>query len=736
MRGKSVLKKVLGIVFIIGALQIFVFDLIVYREIGDLETVKQVRFLKVYVFIIFNTILIFIVANEILKGKGNERLLNQFKQIFDISNNMLSLVDRDFIYRYVNKAYHNPFGLEPEEIIGKKVEDIFGKELFNQILKDNLEKAFKGETVKYQYWANGQNGSYFMDATYKPFIDNNGIINGVLTSTHEITGLKLSEIKVWENEKKIKLIIDNIPVVVYKKGLNYNTIYVSENVERICGYTQNEIYENGEKLWFDRVHPDDSDYIHNQFNALFSENIPFDVKYRIKNKSGNWIWLHDLANLVIIENGEQYAYGVFYDITKIKEIENELIESKDKFHKASIINPSPLLISSLKEGKIAEVNYAFLNTFNYSLEEIIGKTTNELGILGELEEVRNVFFKQLKPENSLQDMKLTLTAKNGKKLHFIANTEVIYIKNEPNFFTIFNNITEIKKANQKLEFYKNRLEDVVKRRTRDLINLQQQLIHSEKMASIELLSSGIAHEINNPINYISGGIMGLKKVYENLKYLVHRYKENVYKNDQNGSCILHDTVQLENAIDKADRMLDGINEGVIKTKNIINSLHIFSGNSEDKFEQVSIPELIHSALTLLFNEFKNRIVINEQYDMDSVVFAIPVKLQQVFINILSNAIQAIPQQGEMSICTKWNSTNDKLNIIIADSGIGIPQEIQKRIFDPFFTTREVGSGTGLGLYLSYTYIKQHFGKIKVKSQIGKGSEFTIELPVNAQSVNG
>ena len=288
------------------------------------------------------------------------------------------------------------------------------------------------------------------------------------------------------------------------------------------------------------------------------------------------------------------------------------------------------------------------------------------------------------------------------------------------------------------------LEDTIAIRTQELVRqnqqlvkTQNQLIQSEKMATVGLLAAGIAHEINNPINYVSGGIAVLKRSITKLEGYLNTYKKAVNNFDKNTleQFELPNENQVAALTKVTDNMFETIEQGINKTTEIVQSIRVFSSSSENTFIELNINETIDNVLLMLYNKYKGRIDIIKEYDPNSKIIAVSANIQQIFMNLLTNAIQAIPEKGIITITTTRYEHERELIISINDNGIGIPEETQKKIFDPFFSTKDVGKGTGLGLYLTYTFVEQHHGKIEVNSEVGKGTEFIITLPENP-TVNG
>ncbi|MCD6388814.1 MAG: hypothetical protein J7L69_05330 [Desulfobulbaceae bacterium] len=264
----------------------------------------------------------------------------------------------------------------------------------------------------------------------------------------------------------------------------------------------------------------------------------------------------------------------------------------------------------------------------------------------------------------------------------------------------------------------------------ELKKAQSHLVQSEKMASLGQLVAGVAHEINNTTNFITGALPSLKRLMSGLETILSRYddlavkhgetvKENTGKGDHDYKKMLTDV----------DILLANISKGARRTGNIVRELRQFSRLDEERKKRMDIHDGLESTLTFIYPEYRNRIEIIKNYDETlAPVTCMPGKINQVFMNLLTNSMQAIPGKGTLTIRTRQDY--GRVHIIIKDSGSGIAPENLDRIFDPFFTTKEPGVGTGLGLSISYTIIKEHNGEILVRSEEGNGTEFEIILPVN------
>lgn len=255
----------------------------------------------------------------------------------------------------------------------------------------------------------------------------------------------------------------------------------------------------------------------------------------------------------------------------------------------------------------------------------------------------------------------------------------------------------------------------------ELKNAQAQLVQSEKMASLGQLTAGIAHEINNPINFIYAGSEAMRDVLEGL------FEDLEPLLGQEGADELIDKDEVEEYKEDVFELLESLRTGAKRTADIVKGLRTFSRLDEDALKDVDLHENIDSTLSILRNQFKEKVEIVKDYSPDiQKVECYPGPLNQVFMNILANAIQAIDETGHVFIMTR--KSGGMVRIHIKDTGKGMSQETKQRIFEPFYTTKDVGEGTGLGLSISHGIIEKHGGTIDVVSALNEGAEFIISLP--------
>ncbi|RMG57612.1 MAG: GHKL domain-containing protein [Bacteroidetes bacterium] len=310
----------------------------------------------------------------------------------------------------------------------------------------------------------------------------------------------------------------------------------------------------------------------------------------------------------------------------------------------------------------------------------------------------------------------------------------------------------IRRRTHQLEQNRRLLQEMVETRTREVSQqkerlektlnelqaAQSQLIEAEKMASLGQLTAGVAHEINNPITFVSGNVNPLKRDIADLIRLLHAYEARLEQLESDTPELQHLKTEVDYPfiLEEINHLIRGIEEGADRTARIVRGLRNFSRLDEDELKPSDITQGLESTLLILSNRLKNRIEVEKEYADLPEILCYPGKLNQVFMNILTNAIQAVealPEGAIRRLSVRTWREGDWVYIRISDNGAGMSEAVRRKVFDPFFTTKEVGVGTGLGLSISFGIMELHGGRIQVESIPGAGASFTIHLPYRLPS---
>jgi PAS domain S-box-containing protein len=401
-------------------------------------------------------------------------------------------------------------------------------------------------------------------------------------------------------------------------------------------------------------------------------------------------------------------------ITKLgtSEVEGNQVDEEasetDRYTRALIDSSLDMIISVDRDRRITEFNRAAQETFGYARDEILGK---HVGIL--YDDQGN----GLKIHESIMKTggfvgEAVNKRKNGKSFKSFLSASVLRDSDNRSigFMGISRDMTELRR-------------------------IQERLWESEKMASLGRLVAGVAHELNNPICFIYSNIPHLRQYIQDMRIVLNEY-DSMYaclmpqiKNGVSRIEELKEEIDLDYTMKDLDCLVDDIDEGAGRAKRIVEDLKAFSHLNEGKIENIDINKDIDKSLNLITSYHRDRIAIHKDYADLPRVRCYSGQISRVLIGLLTNACQAIEDEGDIWITTTCEE-DDKVAVSIRDNGPGIAKQHIDKIFDPFFTTKDVGKGAGLGLSISYGIIQRHRGEIWVDSEPGSGTIFTVQIPVD------
>ena len=567
--------------------------------------------------------------------------------------------------------------------------------------------------------------------------------------TQEIRERKRTEEALQESEQRYRLLMENIPTVVWMTRQDGRTTFISSNVEKVYGYSSDEILEREKDLWLERIHPDDQICVKEAFGSLFSQQKPFNMEYRIQKKDGQWIWLYDRANIVEEKEGSLYAYGVFSDITERKQAEAALQESEERFHK--LFEDSADASMLMEEDRFIDWNRATLEMFQIESKEQMLNThpvdwSPEYQSDGTLsrEKAYDMVARALEQGNQRFEW-----------LHYRANGELfpaevlltpIKHRDKQLLHAVVRDITERKQAEEELQKYREHLEELVEART---IELQKEI--AERKRAEERLKqaketaenanrakstflANMSHELRTPLN----AILGFSQLLARDAHIsaTHREKLDIINRSGEHLLILINDILDMSKIEAGQIVLERQTFDLHQMLATIEEmLRVRAGEKDVQFIVECVPEL-------------PRYVSTDER-----------KLHQILMNLLSNAVK-FTKQGSVTFrvsarsagvleywsdgkesnhsstpVLQYSNTPVLLSFEIEDTGVGVASEDQHHIFEPFVQTtygQQEGSGTGLGLAISRQFVELLGGEISVKSQIGKGSRFMFSIEVQAE----
>ncbi|MBZ0165756.1 MAG: PAS domain S-box protein, partial [Candidatus Omnitrophica bacterium] len=433
---------------------------------------------------------------------------------------------------------------------------------------------------------------------------------------------------------------------------------------------------------------------------------------------------------------------------KLRNSYNDLKVSKDSLERTLTSAGEAIMITD-RNGKIEYVNIAFERITQYKREDVIGKTPLVLNSGQQDGEFYRGMWEKIRQGHIWEG---TLVNQKQDGTLFDAEQTIAPVKdsegNISKFVSVMRDITNRKKLEQQLQITnkelrdsekaaKNALSDLQKAHD-DLKGVQNQLLQSEKLASIGHLAAGVAHEINNPMGFIGGNIDALDdymSIYKEIWEVVESLKKSIEKQDWKTAeshveamIKLEKDVNLEFVLNDIDNLIRESKVGVDRVRKIVLDLRTFARDDGGEKELIKVESVIDSVLSIVQSEIKFKLRLKKIYGDTPEIKCFSQKLGQVFINLLINAAQAVDDVGDLYL--KTYCQEGMVCVEVRDTGKGIEPENLAKIFDPFYTTKSVGTGTGLGLSISYEIIKKQGGEMTVTSQVGVGTTFIIKLPVN------
>ena len=485
--------------------------------------------------------------------------------------------------------------------------------------------------------------------------------------------------------------------------------------------------------WSSLLHPDDAALIARHL-AEVADGGPdrFEHELRLRHRDGGWRWIHAFGTIAARDGSgvPVRLVGINVDITERRAADLALQESEARFRAIFDSVQEGIFIHDIDTSAILATNHRACEMFGYGESDILAASIEDLSSgVPPYTQADGAYWMMRAAAGEPQSFEWHSRRTDGSLFWAEVNMRRAELAGQERVVVVVRDISRRKAQEEELRQNLERQVQLNKK----LEEAHNQLLQSEKLASIGQLAAGVAHELNNPIGFVHSNLGSLDGYLKDLFAIIDACE--IVDPRSVGECpqlaAVHRLMaEKDYTYIKTDiaALMAESKDGLARVRKIVQDLKDFSRVGEAEWQWADLHKGLDSTLNIVWNELKYKCKVNKEYGELPDVHCLPSQLNQVFMNLLVNAGQAIVERGEITVRT--GRDGEHVWVEVADSGAGIPQENLNRIFEPFFTTKPVGKGTGLGLSLSYGIVVKHRGRIEVTSEVGKGSTFRVVLPID------
>jgi two-component system, NtrC family, sensor kinase len=689
-----------------------------------------------------------LVLRDVTEARRVEKAVREserrYRLIAENSTDMISLHDPAGAYLYVSPACKALTGFEPEQLVGRSAYEFIHPDDLAEVHRVHSTLLAEVDTFSVAWRCRRREGDYvWLETTTRALRDKpTGRVLEIQCATRDISRRKQHEQELRESRELLQAVLDNSPAIVYIKDVDGRLLLINRRFERLFNMSRRRVLGRPPEEIFPAEFTEA--YRAND-RKVIEARAPLEFEERVPQDDGVHTYVSVKFPLFDRENAVYAVCGISTDITARQIAETALWEQSEVL-RSILDNMADAVI-------VADESEHFL-VFNPAAERMFGRGAT-LSTSDEWSERYGLFLPDTVTPFPGAELPLARAVRGEATDHI-----EIYVRHAGNpagswvivsgrplrdengqprgGVVVCREITERKTAEEKLRQQNQKLQEAAEgeRQAHEALkHAEVHLVQAEKLTALGQMVAGVAHEMNNPLAFVSNNLAVLERDVAGLRDILNLYRRAdtvLDTQDPTLAAEIHavaESIDLDYTLAGIDRLTSRSREGLRRIQQIVKDLRDFARLDDGDLQAVDLNIGVTSTVNMILGRaHKQEVEIDVDLNPHPLVTCYPGKINQVVMNLLSNAIDACGPNGKVSVRTEVDPGGEFVLIHVDDNGMGITPSARPRIFDPFFTTKPIGQGTGLGLSISYGIVQAHGGTITVDSEPGQGAKFTVKLP--------